>query len=106
MIDVEFFRAGLQELVRNHGGNPAVRLVLHSGAEYLVRDVIQTRQGHVVLNVYHGPAGAAIVASSSSAYECVIPSGFHPVTVAFEAISQVHVFEPSEEQRTKIGFKR
>lgn len=70
-----------------------------------MRDVVHTSEGYVMLNVYHAHGETPIIASSSSAYDTVTPSGFCPVTVAFEAISQVHVFEPSGAHRSQIGFR-
>lgn len=104
MFDASYFREGLKKQVEQVGGNPVVKLALHSGEMHLVRDVVETRDGFVLLNVYPSGHPAGIVAASTSAYSNVPPSGYHPLAVAYEAISNVYLSTTSAAQRPRIGF--
>lgn len=104
MLDATYFLGGLREQVDQLDGKAVVRIALHSGAEYYVRDVVHTGDGFVMLNVYHGREGRPIVSSSSSAYAEDVPSGFHPVSISFESISNIDVLPTSDEDRRRIGF--
>ncbi len=104
MFDADYFREGLRKQVEEAGGNPVVKVVLHAGREYLVRDVVQTAPGYVMLNVYPPEETAGIVAPSSSAYSTVPQAGYHPTAVAYEAIAQVYVSNTTSEMRRRIGF--
>ena len=104
MFDVDFFLRGLKAQVAQLGAPAIVRLLLHSGTECYVRDVVETHAGYVLLNIYHGNQGRPIVASSSSAYSEDTPIGYHPQAVAFESIARVEVLPTTEEDRRRIGF--
>jgi hypothetical protein len=104
MFDEIFFRQSLQSQAAAIGGNPVVRLVLRSGEEFLVRDVVETQRGVVLLNVHPPEHPAGIVAPSSSAYTQVPTSGYYPLAVSYEAISHVQLSTTTAEHRLRIGF--
>ena len=104
MFDAEYFRDRLKCQVDQVGGNPVVRLALKGGEEYLIRDVVETTPGYVLLNVHPFNAIAGIEAPSSSAYSRVPTGGYHPTAVSYDAISHVYLSTTTEGQRPKVGF--
>ena len=105
MIDADYFLQGLSRQVQELGGTALVSITLHAGGDFYVRDVVETHQGHVLLNIWHGEAGRPIASPSSSAYTEELPSGHHPVAIAFESISCVNVLPAETEIHRRIGFR-
>ena len=104
MFDATYFREGLRKQVDQVGGNPVVKVALHSGEMYLVRDVVETLDGVVLLNVHPADAPAGIVAPSTSAYSGTPSPGYHPLAIAYEAIANVYLSTTTAAQRPRIGF--
>lgn len=104
MFDAWYFREGLLKQVQQVGGNPVVKLGLTNRQLFLVRDVVEVRDGFVLLNVYPPDTAAAIVAPSTSAYSNVPSTGYHPLTVAYEVIADVYLSTTTAAQRPRVGF--
>ena len=104
MFDQTYFQRRLSKQVAEVGGNPVVTVRLHSGDEHLVRDVVEAATGYVMLNVHPERSAEGIVSPSSSAYSRVPETGFHPMTVAYEAISTVFISSTTAQERPEIGF--
>ena len=104
MFDAKYFRESLAKQVENVGGNPVVRMVLNDGQEYLVRDVVETTPGYLLVNVHPPETTGEIVAASTSAYSMVPETGFHPAAVAYESIAHVYLSTTTAEQRPRVGF--
>ena len=104
MFDASYFRESLAKQTKDVGGNPVVRVVLRGGQEYLVRDVVETKPGFVLLNVHPAEVTGHIVAPSTSAYSMIPETGFHPVAVAYESIAHVYLSTTTAEERPRIGF--
>jgi len=105
MIDADYFLRGLRQQVQELGGKVVVSVILHSGGEFFVRDVIETHGGFVMLNVWHGQDRRPIVSSSSSAYSEEVPIGYHPISVSYESVSWINVVPADEAIHSRIGFR-
>jgi hypothetical protein len=100
MFERKYFVETLPLMVQGLGGYAAVRLQTYDVVDYLVRDVIETHDGSVTLNVYVDPKGhSPILASSSDAYdfEPGVPTGYINITIPFEDIRFVKVVATDRE---------
>ena len=104
MFDETYFRDGLRVQAAMAGGNPVVTLKLQTGEEYLVRDVVQSRAGIVMLNVYPPSRSGFVHAPTTSAYSGVPPAGYHPIAIAYEIISYVTFSTTTAQDHPRIGF--
>ena len=106
MFDVTYFRKYLKTQVEQVGANAVVKMYLQSGAEYLIRDVVKTTKGYVLLNVHAAEQPGPIVAASTSAYSHVPAAGYHPVAVRYESIANLYFSSTSAAMRPRVGFNK
>jgi hypothetical protein len=104
MFDAGYFQTELRSQVSQVGPNAVVKMFLHNGTEYLIRDVVKASPGYVMLNVHPTEQPGAIVAASSSAYSATPASGYHPVAVTYESIANIYFSTTSAAMRPKAGF--
>jgi len=104
MFDAAYFQTDLRSQVSEVGPNAVVKMYLHSGTEYLIRDVVKTTDGYVLLNVHPSEQPGSIVAASSSAYSSTPGSGHHPVAVTYESIANIYLSSTTAALRPKVGF--
>ena len=105
MIDQDYFKKGLNRQVKERGGYAVVVVNMTSGGELYVRDVVETHQGFVMLNVWVGSFGMPIVSPSSNAYVQEVPSGYNQVALPYQSISWVNVMEVPEDVGERVGFQ-
>ena len=104
MFDAIYFRTDLKAQVGQVGANAVVKMYLQNGAEYLIRDVVKTADGYVLLNVHPTEQPGPIVAASTSDYSRVPTAGYHPVAVRYESISNIYFSSTSAAMRPRVGF--
>ena len=105
MFDQIYFKESLREQVVAAGGNPVVTIKLQTGEEYLVRDVVKSQPGIVMLNVYPPGQSGGVRVAATSAYSGVPPAGYHPMAVAYEMISHVMLSSTTAQEHSNIGFR-
>jgi hypothetical protein len=104
VFDAMYFRKHLKTQVGQVGANAVVKMYLQSGTEYLIRDVVKTTKGYVLLNVHAAEQPGPIVAASSSAYSQLPAAGYHPVAVRYESIANIYFSSTSSAMRPRVGF--
>lgn len=104
LFDQTYFKDGLREQAATAGGHPVVTVKLQTGDEYLVRDVVQSMPGIVMLNVYPPREIGGVQAASTSAYSSAPPAGYHPIAIAYEMISCVILSSTTAQDHPQVGF--
>ena len=104
MINPEFFRKDLKERVDAIKGDVVVSIILYEGPMYYVRDVVNTYDDSVVVNVFHDKRKFPIQQSSSTVVVEDVPAGVHTVALDLDNIREVDVRGMFDVEQ--IGFAR
>jgi hypothetical protein len=103
-FDSTYFERGLFEQLSQLPGQPVVRVILHNGREYLVRNIQRVAPGYVMLEI-HPPEGEARGTFRFPPAAALLESASSPIALAYEAIAQVYVQSTGEDQKDRLGFR-
>lgn len=103
-FDSTYFERGLFEQLQKLPGQPVVRIILHNGREYLVRNIQGVAAGFVMLEI-HPPEGEARGTFKFPAATVMLEAGTSPIALAYEAIAQVFLQSTSEDHKDRLGFR-
>ena len=103
-FDASYFEGGLFDQLKGLPGHPVVRVILHNGREYLVRNIQGTAPGFVMLEIYP-PEGEARGAFRFPPAASMLEVSTSPIALAYEAIAQVFVQSTGDDQRERLGFR-
>lgn len=103
-FDARYFTTGLEAQAQSLPGAPVVRIILHDGREFLIRDVAEAAPGYVMLEIYP-PQGPARGAFDFPAAVSLVESATCATAVAYEAIAQVFVQAATGETANRLGFQ-
>lgn len=103
-FDSSYFERGLFEQLRGLPGNPVVRVILHNGREYLVRNIQGAAPGFVMLEIYP-PEGEARGGFKFPPAASLLEVTTSPIALAYESIAQVFVQSTGDDQRDRLGFR-
>jgi hypothetical protein len=102
-FDAAYFTSGLQAQFHDLSGVPVVRLILHDGREFLVREVKQAAPGYVMLDIY-APQGVARGGFEFPSAISLIETPTYPTAIAYEAIAQVYLQAAPGDAANRLGF--
>ena len=103
-FDSTYFERGLFEQLQKLPGQPVVRVILHNGREYLVRNIQSVAPGFVMLEIYP-PEGEARGVFRFPPAASLLESPTSPIALAYEAIAQVFIQSIAEDQRDRLGLR-
>jgi len=90
----EFFTQELNRLVRFEGTK--LRIVMKSGGDFYVHDIVKTHDEYVRLNVYEPKAAKPIVSSTSEIMAIDLPQGtYKEKAIRFDAMAYAETIDPT-----------
>jgi hypothetical protein len=103
-FDAEYFTTRLPTQFKDVPGTPVVRMILHDGREFLVREIKEAAPGYVMLDI-HAPQGQARGGFEFPPAVSLVETPTAPTAIAYEAIAQVYIQAASTDAASRLGFQ-